>query len=257
MPVVNPNATNALAATSTPEAVIGFVPLSQPQILAQSAIPLIRVSSGTLSAAGALSGIVALGQTYPNCWLSLPAAATDPSDPAGVYFAKMSSTTAGTVFRNRLVSGAPFIPTAAALISCTNASSYTATVTLDTVVTIPIPANSMGPNGAIEVYTLAENDLAAGTKNGATNFGGGLSVATFSQTTTNIATPSFRIFFNKGVTNSQVAMSGTGLAAAAGAAAVGTLDTTTTINLTLQLQAANAGTNTCQYTAFSVIIRPQ
>lgn len=250
--IIIPNGWKFLPQGSSPS-----YPGLSPFELLKTSIPVILPSSGTLSAAGALSAIQALQQTFTNgCWMYFPAATTDPGDPAGVYFVIMSSTTAGTVYRNRLVSGAPFYPAASALIPCTNAASYTQGTSVVTVLTIPIPANAMGPNGIVEVYTVVGNDLNAGTKTGLINFGGGISMATSSQTTVNSATPSWRKIANRGVTGGQAGMSGTGLVAAVGNVAVGTLNTTAAINLLFQLQIATAASNTCEYDIIHVILWP-
>jgi len=246
MPAVNPGpVTVSTVNTQTPQAIPSTVVQTGPNntlVLCQVAIPLIKPSSGTLTAAGALSAIVALPGTYsPGCWMYFPANAVATVSPAGTYWVVMSSTTAGTVYQNLLV-GIPTILPPAVWIPCTSASSYTQVVTSDTVMSVPVPG-TMGPNGFLDVYCNASNDLAAGTKNGACNLGGAMSMATFSQTTVNAYTPSWRRIANRGVTNVQVAGSGVGIVAAAGVPVLGNLDTTAAFNLTFQLQLATAATN--------------
>lgn len=212
--------------------------------------------SGSLPATANTSGFsVPLQSAYPNLYLYLPANSISSSNAAGIYFAQATATTLLTVYNNPLTTGAPTVPTTLVPFATTGNGAYTQTTGSNlTVVSVPIPAN-IGARGRIGVYTEALNNLSAGIKSGATNFGGGLSTATFSQTSTNQATPSLRYIQNRGVTNAQAAMSGTGLAAAAGITATGALDTTVSQNLLFQLQLATA-TDWCQYDMLWAEITP-
>jgi hypothetical protein len=203
MPVVDPNAANTLIAQSTPEAAIGFRPLSQPSILLQNGIPFVMPASGTISAAGALSGMgVALPTTYANAYFFFPANALSASSAAGWYFTRMTSTTAGIVFLNTYTSGTPSIPSTASLVSVTaGAGAYTQTSSTTTAISITLPANSMGPNGKLRFTLQQSNNNSAGTKLCNFTFGGTL----FWQfaLTTNLGQFVLREVVNSGVVTSQ------------------------------------------------------
>jgi hypothetical protein len=234
---------------------ITFNSLNPTRLIAQSGIPLILPSSGTLSAVGALSGITALAATYPNCWMFFPANAIATTSAAGMYFVQMSSTTAGTVFQNTFTSGSPTIPAASALIPCTTASNYTTlTATNESVVTIPIPANSMGANGRIALRFGATNNNSAGAKQANVLWAGASLGGT--SNTTNLFSPMGKYVINRGVTNSQFSDSGGGYAAAAGAPVLSSQDTTAAVNLALALNLATA-TDTCQIDYFYIEVTPQ
>lgn len=235
---------------------ISWNQLNPDRLIAQWGIPLILPSSGTLSAAGALSGITALANIYANCFMFFPANAVATVSAAGMYFVQMSSTTAGTVFQNTFTSGAPSVPATAALIPCTTASNYTsATATNQTLVTIAVPANALGPNGKFKVTGLLSNNNSANSKTMQINFGA-LSVSTASNTT-NLGSPFSHEIFNRGVTNAQVSSSSTGMGPTAAAPTVAANDTTAAVSFTVQLQLVTAATDTCQLDYMSIVTSSQ
>lgn len=216
-----------------------FSPVTQARILGQSGIPMLMPSSGTFTAAGALSGLTAFDQTYANCYLFFPANAIATVSAAGFYFAQMSSTTAGTVFNNVYTSGTPTVP--AVLIACTTASSYTqTTAALVNAITVTVPANSLGVNGSIRVSAMFQNNNSAGTKTYAVKWGGSNTLST--SASTNQSTNFIREWFNRGVTGTQVT-AGTGVTgpgATANPTAVKSSDTTTAIDINIQVQLGTA-----------------
>lgn len=223
-----------------------YFPLTPMKVLVQSAIPVIIPSSGTLSAAGALSTITALQVTYPSCWMFLPANATATVSAAGLYFVQMSSTTAGTVFQNQLTAGSPsVIPATAALVPCTTASSFTTLTGLTNLFSVTVPANSMGPNGRIQVVWGQGNNNSAGVKVTAISFGGS-AIAGGPSATTQLFTPGQKIITNRNLTNSQFVGSGSGYATATGVGTTIAVDTTTALSLTFQGNLAVA-TDTVQF----------
>lgn len=237
---------------------ISWNQLNPIRLLAQSGIPFIMPSSGTFSAAGALSALTALDQTYANCYLFFPANAIATVSAAGFYFAQMSSTTAGTVFNNLYVSGTPTVPAASALVACTTASSYTQTTAANiTAITVTVPANALGVNGKIKVTVLEQNFNSAGAKTLGIQFGGSANGLSYAPTT-NRGASIIREFYNRGVTNGQVTPVsgnfGTGLSA--GVSTIISRDTTTASDITILMQLAVA-TDWIGIDAFTVEIYPQ
>lgn len=229
-----------------------------PNVLAQSGIPLILPSSGTLSASGALSGITALAGTYPNCWMFFPANAIATVSPAGMYFVQMSSTTAGTAFQNILTAAGtalvPFVPAASALIPCTTASSYTTGTGANVAACIiTLSGGSMGAKGRVRLTGSFSNNNSAGAKIGQLGFGA--TTVGGANNTTNIVQPVMHDVFNRGVTNAQQTIAGSGYVASATALTLGANDTTGDLSLQFFLQVAVA-TDTCQWDAILIEVVP-
>lgn len=241
MPVVNPNAVNTLNAATNPYPEIGYQQYSVPIIFAQNAIPMGVPSSGTLSAAGALSAITAAPTTYASCYMFFPANAVATVSAAGMYFVQMASTTTGTVFQNIYTTGIPTIPATSALIPCTTASSYTQTTgSALTILSLTVPGNSLGPNGALVVHkSLWTYNNSAGTKGLVLKYSTA-NIQNVTGSTTTIFLNPVRGISNRGVTNSQVsfaspAVSGASVAAAVYSAIDSTVDQTlaATVNQSL------------------------
>lgn len=123
-----------------------------PFILAQSAIPIIVPSSGNITATGALSGLTALPYTPVGivrvyCFAQAGLA-------AGLYYAAFSSATACQLYLDAAGTITPAGITAGAY------TGWTAGVA--TLLSITVPANSMGANGALRITTLWSTNSAAG-----------------------------------------------------------------------------------------------
>lgn len=177
--------------------------------LIQTAIPMGVPSTGTLSAAGALSGITAAPSTYANCYMFFPANAIATVSAAGMYFVQMSSTTAGTVFQNTYTSGTPTVPATSALVPCTTASNYTQTTgSALTVLSQTVLGNSLGANGAIVVHNaIWTYNNSAGTKALVIKYSTANIQNGTGTTTTALLAPVHAIQ-NRGATNAQFSMPG-------------------------------------------------
>lgn len=135
-------------------------------MIAQSAVPAGIPSSGSIAANGALSGITALSITYPGIWLYFPAGAVYAGSVAGFYWTVMSSTTAGTIYDNRL-SGteSPYVPASPTPIVAAGPGAYTQTTgSALTICTHTIPGGAMGIHGALTCIPITRNNNSAGTK---------------------------------------------------------------------------------------------
>lgn len=134
-----------------------------PYVLARSNIPLIGLSSGSVSAAGAISGITALPIAYPSAYCYFPANALATSIAAGWYYCTFSTTTAGTAYLNTWDGAStPTIP--ASLTSVTDGKGAFTGDTTEQGALVTLPANAMGPNGYIEIWSQSAHTNSAGTK---------------------------------------------------------------------------------------------
>ena len=120
-------------------------------ILAQSGIPFILSSSGSVGNNCAITGLTAMQTTYASAYIWMPLHAISAASAAGWYYAVMSSATAGTCYNNAYTSGQPEIPGSPTAFSTTGPGSFTQTISLPIVgPTISVPANSMGLNGELQ-----------------------------------------------------------------------------------------------------------
>ena len=120
-------------------------------------LPIIYPGNGTMGNNGAFTLGTALDQTYAQCYIQLPTGAiyTSPvSSSAGVYYCVMSSASAGTVYNNPYIVGNPTIPSSPTAFATTGPGAWTRATgngTQTQLLAAPIPANSVGENGEIQV----------------------------------------------------------------------------------------------------------
>lgn len=173
------------------------------RIIGRSAIPFVGLGSCTMSAAGALSACTALPVAYASAYCYLPANAAATSIAAGWYYCTFSSTTAGTVYLNTYTSGVPTIPTS--LTAVTTGSSFTGDTGAEIGPTITLPANSMGPNGAVRIGSSFSFNTTANNKTIAQLFGANTIVVEVPASVARGAL--WSVVTNRGVTGSQLATS--------------------------------------------------
>jgi hypothetical protein len=147
-----------------------WIPVGRTSILAQSAIPFIIPPSGSISAAGALSGIT-LNKTYASCYMWFPANAVAASIAAGWYYVAMSSATAGTVYLNTYTSGTPVIPASLTPVTAGQTAYTTLTTPAVNAIAATVPANSMGINGELDVDYIIATTSNTDTKTATVVFG--------------------------------------------------------------------------------------
>ena len=115
-----------------------------------SALPVVLPANGTVATAGTITIGVALPQIYANCWIYLPAAAV-VNGLAGIYFAKMTSTTEGQIYADYVsVTATPFvphIPSGTLTAAVGSNSAYTTLTSAAFLAHVVIPGNLMGANG--------------------------------------------------------------------------------------------------------------
>lgn len=213
-------------------------------VLSTSGIPFIKASSGTMGNNGAISAMTALPRTYSNgAYLGLPAGSIAAGVPAAFtwYWFVASSTTAGTVYNSTYTSGKPQPGTLTAF-ATTGPGAFTGSTAVVTAISIPVPANAMGRNGRVEIYTSLSVNNSGGDKSPAIKWGGDACwSATFTTQTSSVQHCSIT---NRGVLSAQnlSALYASSAANVSGTnvAADSTQNTATAINATVTLYTAAA-----------------
>jgi len=129
-------------------------PNGVPIILAQSAIPMILPSSGTMGANGSLTGLTALSYSvFPQpCFMYFPAGKVFSGSPAGMYYASITGTQAATVYNNMYTSGLPqdAIPAVPTPVVDAGPGAYTQTTGADVeLFRVVVPGGILGPHGVL------------------------------------------------------------------------------------------------------------
>lgn len=152
----------------------GALAASVANVLQKTAIPFIIAPTGTMANNGAITLGTALPSTYANAYIYLPAGAVAAGVPAAAawLFCQMSSATVGTVFNNAYTTGVPTIPTSPTAFATTGPGAYTGVTTAVTGPQITIPANTLGANGTLRIFSLWTNPSTAGNKTDAVSVGG-------------------------------------------------------------------------------------
>lgn len=220
-----------------------------PVILAKSGIPFVSVASGTMGNNGALTVGTALSRTFANAYFFLPAGAIASGVPvAGTwYFTQCSSGTACTVFNNIYTTGMPTVPASPTAFATTGPGAYTGDTGEEFGPTISVPANAMGPNGALRAQTVYSYTNSAGNKTARIRFSGNSGTIFLSFISTNITQfNDLRSITNAGVANSQVGSAPAGNApfgSTASAMVTSAVDTTAGTTVVHSLQKNTATDN--------------
>lgn len=217
-----------------------------PGLLAKCGIPFIGLSSGSVAANGAISGITALPTTYARAYCYFPANALATSIAAGWYYCTFSSTTAGTAFLNTYTSGVPTIPASPTPVT-DGRGAFTGDTGEEFGPQIAIAANLLGATGGIRSTTTWTCNNTANVKTGRTRFSGTAGTAFLTAALANsLQGGDIRTILNRGVATAQVGPSPllTGpITSFAGGATYGTADTTQATTLVHSLQRATATDN--------------
>ncbi len=212
-----------------------------PKLLAQSAIPLVVPSSGSVAANGALTGLSGLAVALFACYMYMPAGAVYAGSPAGFYYAEMGSTTTATLYMDRYTGGAPLLPASPTPVSAAGPGAYTQTTGADiTLGLITVPGGCPGPTGSLwaDISTNTINNVNTKTFKivlASTNMYTSTSFST-SQT----GSRALWKLYNRGRQDRQVSTSvGAGIGAGT-AVALGSVDTSQdyTISWSIQLSVA-------------------
>lgn len=219
-------------------------------LLAKSSTPVIPSPTGSMANNGAVTLGTALATTYANGWLALPANAIVAGSAAGIYFVQMSSTTVGTVFNNVLGTGIPYVPASPTPFVTTGPGAFTGTAgSVNTILTLPIPAGTLGPNGSLFVQALGSIINNANVKALTVAFGGTNVLQVGSAIGSQNIYGFQRTINNRGVQNAQVSYTSAVVAGSlteigptggGNALLYSAVDTSLTQNLTIALSSAVA-----------------
>lgn len=224
----------------------GYTGQVQPYVLARSGIPFISLSSGSVSAVGAITGITALVFTYARAYCYFPANILATSIAAGWYYCTFSNTTTGTAFLDTYTSGIPSIPSSPTAVT-DGKGAFTGDTGEEFGPTITVPANALGANGVLRdrhQYTFTNN---ANVKTVNLRYSGNAGTTFLTNT---YASQSFidaqTVIVNRGVTNSQYGYStqqtGSGAGGQVGRT-TSSVDTTGATTIVHSLQKATATDN--------------
>lgn len=216
---------------------------NRPYILAQSGIPMILPSSGSIGNNGALSGLTALPTTYTSCYMRFPANAIAAGVPAGLYYVVMDTNASGIIYNNTYTSGVPTIPASPTAFVTTGPGAYTQTTGSDiTLLSITVPGGAMGIEGELEITPAFQHINNANNKIMKIKYGASGLAISKTRTTSDLMMPYCSIK-QMGVSNKQVISydsPGTFNTSAAGAISYGAQDLSTTFTATLTAQLAVA-----------------
>lgn len=142
-----------------------------PRLLGQQSIPFIHLSTGSVAANGAISGITALPLAYPHAYCYFPANALATAIGAGWYYCTFSTTTAGVAFLDTYTSGSPAIPASPTAVS-DGKGAFTGDTSERVAVSFSIAAGALGANGQLCGRAEFEANNTANSKIGRFRLGG-------------------------------------------------------------------------------------
>lgn len=215
-------------ATTVNTAVAG-TPAQAGTLLTNSGQPIFLLSSGTITATGALSGLTALSYTPVGVTLVYMVLG-GLGGITGLYYARFSSTTACQLYTDSAGTVTP---------SGITAGAYPGTTALQTLVTYSVPANSMGANGSLQCLMDVSYVNNANNKTFYQTFGGNTMSGT--ATASGVGNRLFGRISNKGTTQQQVTLDNS-LSSTAGAGGINiyTLNTEAPVVFNIKAQLAAA-----------------
>lgn len=170
-----------------------------PQVWASYHIPIVFLPTTTYNNNGAATLGTALNTTYGGFWAVVPANSIAAGTPAAtdIYWATASSTTAITLFNNRLADnldsvGGPTIPASPTPFVTTGAGSVAGVTAQVTILTLALPAATMSTTGILDFdnqwafNNSANNHTVVMTFGAATALGANVASAAFSRQVTRI-----------------------------------------------------------------------
>jgi len=212
-----------------------------PYVLAQSAIPVILPSNGTIDAAGVVTLVTALPRIIPDAWCYFPAGAV-VGGLAGLYFVKFSSTTVGQVFAVYNDVSAEFfaeIPTEPYAAAVGSNSAYTQTTGTNVAITrIKVSGGLLGVSGALLWNSMIENNNSGNTKSQRADYGAFQILG--SGTSTNIASSTLKFMYNISAARQMAQSLGAISFQQSAGVVIGTVDSTVDQDFVHFLSIANA-----------------
>ena len=143
-----------------------------PVVLHQTTIPFISLGSGSVSAPGAITGIAALPQTYPEAWCYFPANILAAVQAAGWYYCTFSGVSTGTAYLNTY-SGLGQAPTPGTLVPVTaGQGAFTGDTGEEFGPTVTINAGLLGTLGQLRISAAYEQTNNANVKTARVRYSG-------------------------------------------------------------------------------------
>jgi hypothetical protein len=171
-----------------------------------SATPIGLPSSGTISDNGALSVSNPFLVVYFAVYLFFPAGAVFAGSVAGFYYTQMSDTQHGVIFNDVLNLGErPSVITNPTPIVAAGPGAYTQTVAQTSILSIDMEGNTIGPDGAVEIFNMF-SVAATGINTHSQILFGGHAIQNWALNNSN-AWRDIIWVHNRGVTNQQISFS--------------------------------------------------
>lgn len=253
-------ATLAGAGPWTPPSAQPNIGQSFPIILAQSAIPMILPSSGTMGANGSLTGLTALPYSvFPQpCFMYFPAGKVFSGSPAGMYYASITAATTATVYNNTYTSGLPqaAIPAVPTPVVDAGPGAYTQmTGSLITLMEMILPAGLMGPSGSFGLDFFMSQTNNANAKSLSTNFG---AIANQTGVLANAASArgAFRAYNRNSVARQAVTGSAGALLGSPGLIIYGSVNTAADVTVQIQAQLTTVATDNVALDGYTAFVQP-
>jgi hypothetical protein len=212
-----------------------------PVVLYMGGIPFISLSSGSVAAGGAISGITALPLAYPDAYCYFPANILAAASAAGFYYCTFSTTTAGVAFLNTYTSGIATIPTSPTAVVA-GQGAFTGDTGEEFGISVSVPILGANSQIRISASTTQTNNANAKTVRGRLSGSGGTILA--SANVASFGSAGFQaVISNSGSVSKQNAggIAASGIAYTFGA--LGTVNTGVATTLVLSLQKATATDN--------------
>lgn len=163
--IASPTFTGDITATGVTNERDFAAAMGLPYVLAQSSIPLIKISSGSVDANGVISAITALPLAYPHAFCYFPANILATSIAAGWHYCTFSTTTAGVAYLstwNPALGTTPTVPSSPTAVT-DGKGAYTGDTSAQGAL-ITLPAGALGPNGFLEVWARSGHTTSASNK---------------------------------------------------------------------------------------------
>jgi hypothetical protein len=235
-------------------------PNGVPIVLAQSAIPMILPSSGTMGANGALSAITALPYSaFPQpCFMYFPAGKVFSGSPAGMYYASILTATTATVYNNMYTSGLPqaAIPVVPTPVVDAGPGAYTQTTgSLITLAEMVLPAGLMGANGSFGLDFFMSQTNNANAKMLSTSFG---AVTNQTGILANVASSrgAYRVYNRNSVSRQAVTGSAGALLGSPGLVIYGSINTAADVTFQIQAQLTTVATDNIALDGYTAFVQP-
>lgn len=233
--------------------------LATPYIFSKTGIPFIGLSSGSVAANGAISGITALPRTITKAYCYFPANILATVKAAGWYYCTFSSTTAGTAFLDAYTTGVPTIPGSPTAVT-DGKGAFTGDTGEEFGPTFNVAANSLGLNGFVRAFLSTSSTSNANAKTIRVRYSGsgGAAMGTLSSASATGAEGVCVFSNHEGSAALQIGscFGSIGGSAAAGGSVgvVGTADSTVATTVVVSLQRATATDNLIlEYVLFEML----